>query len=114
MSKKPDPYGPYRVSIHVDKGYRYARTREPYIDPDTGKKKYRHTHWGRLDEKNRFIPGPHFINATSEERCNLIFPKDWNLSELKKYPGSRRMGRPHKYPYDQLLSKASSEEESQE
>jgi hypothetical protein len=39
--------------------YAYAST-QPYIDPDTGNRKYRHIHRGTVDEGLRFIPGNSF------------------------------------------------------
>ena len=49
MARKADPDSQYRVSIHLNNGYRYASTQPYQIDPDTGKKSYHHIHWGRVD-----------------------------------------------------------------
>lgn len=81
MARKVDPNTAYRVKIHMDKGYRYASTQPPVIDPETGKRKYQRVHWGTLDGK-RFIPGMRYLTATIEERAKLIFPEDWDLSEM--------------------------------
>jgi len=52
------------------KQYTYASTQPPYIDPDTGKKKYLYIHWGSVDENLRFIPGAQFYQASPDERAN--------------------------------------------
>ena len=94
MARKADPDSQYRVSIHLNNGYRYASTQPYQIDPDTGKKSYHHIHWGRVDENNKFIPGKNYLVAPIAERSKLIFPEDWNLSEVKKLSGAREKGRP--------------------
>jgi transposase len=82
------------VGKHINGGYIYASTQPPYIDPNTGKKKYRHIHWGTVDENNKFTPGSPFFLATPEERAQLIFPVGWDLSEAEKLTGLRKPGRP--------------------
>ena len=94
MSRKPDPEAQYRIAIHVDKGYRYASTQPAFVDPESGKRTYRRIHWGTVDDNNRFIPGKAYIFASIEERSKLIFPKDWDLSEIEKLSGNRKPGRP--------------------
>ena len=80
MPRKPDPVAQYRISIHVDKGYRYASTQPAVVDPETGTRKYRRIHWGTVDENNRFIPGKAYLFSPIEERTKLIFPEGWDLS----------------------------------
>ena len=94
MPRKPDPDAPYRIAIHIDKGYRYASTQPASIDPETGKRSYRRIHWGTVDDNNRFIPGKAYLFAPLEERSRLIFPEGWDLSELEKLSGNRKPGRP--------------------
>ena len=94
MARKADPNSQYKVSIHLNNGYRYASTQPYQIDPDTGKKSYHHIHWGRVDESNKFIPGKNYLVASIAERGKLIFPEDWDLSEIKKLSGAREKGRP--------------------
>ncbi len=94
MPRKPDPDSPYRISIHLDKGYRYASTQPSVIDPETGERRYRRIHWGTVDENNRFIPGKAYILASLDERSKLIFPENWDLSEADKLSGRRKPGRP--------------------
>ncbi|MCR5170404.1 MAG: hypothetical protein K6C33_08085 [Desulfovibrio sp.] len=53
------------------------------MNPDTGKKAYRLVHWGTVDEKLRFHPNARFLLASEEERTKLIFPENWDLSEIK-------------------------------
>ena len=94
MGRHENPDTQYRVRKHVNGGYTYASTQPPYIDPNTGAKKYRHTHWGTIDEGLRFIPGSQFYQASPEERAQLIFPEEWDMSEAKKLTGLREPGRP--------------------
>ena len=85
---------PYRVAIHIDKGYRYASTQPAIVDTNTGKRSYRRIHWGTVDDNNRFVPGKAYLFAPIEERSKLIFPEGWDLSEIEKLSGNRRRGRP--------------------
>ena len=94
MARPVDPNAQYRVKPHTTNGYTYASTQPPYVDPSTGKKKYRYIHWGTIDENRKFIPGPQFYLATPEERTRLIFPEGWDMSEAEKLTGLRKPGRP--------------------
>jgi len=94
MSRPVDPYAKCRVKPHFNGGYTYASTQPSYIDPETGKKKYRHVHWGSVDENMKFIPSSQFFLASPEERSQLIFPKEWDMSEAEKLAGLRKPGRP--------------------
>ena len=94
MGRQPDPDAQYRIKPHITNGYAYASTQPPYIDPDTGKRKYRYIHWGTVDVNRKFIPGPAFYLASPEERERLIFPDNWDMSEAKKLTGLRKPGRP--------------------
>jgi len=94
MARPVDPDAQYRVKPHINGGYTYASTQPSYVDPDTGKKKYRYVHWGSLDENRKFTPGSQFFLATPEERSRLIFPEGWDISEAKKLAGMRKPGRP--------------------
>ena len=82
MSRPVDPVAQYRVKPHVTHGYTYASTRPPFIDPNTGKKKYPYVHWGTIDENLKFIPGTPFYQASPEERAQLIFPEEWDMSNV--------------------------------
>lgn len=94
MPRKTDPNSQYRVSIHLNNGYRYASTQPFQVDPDTGKKTYHHIHWGTVDDNDKFIPGKNYLLAPLTERAKLIFPDTWDLSEIKKLSGARAKGRP--------------------
>jgi len=94
MTRPVDPSAQYRVKPHINNGYTYASTQPSYIDPDTGKKKYRYIHWGSIDENLKFMPSARFFLATPEERSRLIFPKEWNMGEAEKLTGLRKPGRP--------------------
>ena len=101
MARPIDPNSPYRVSIHVTKGYRYASTQPSTIDPETGKKTHRQVHWGTIDENNKFFPGNKYLLASVEERKKLIFPADWDLSEIDKLSGKKKDERPAREGQDE-------------
>ena len=90
MGRPTDTNNHYRVKTHVNNGYIYASTQPPYIDPVTGKKKYRHIHWGTLDEPQKFIPSTQYYVVTPEERAKLIFPNEWDMSEAEKLTGLQK------------------------
>lgn len=94
MARRVDPESQYRVSIHKYNGYRYASTQPGTVNPNTGKRDYRRIHWGTVDENNKFYPGKKYIFTSIEERSKLIFPDNWDLSELDKLSGNRKPGRP--------------------
>ena len=94
MGRYIDPDSQYRIKIHKTRGYTYASTQPPTIDPETGKKKYRHVHWGAVDKNLVFVPGSAFYLVLPEERARLISPEDWDMSEAAKLTGLRKPGRP--------------------
>jgi hypothetical protein len=94
MARPVDPNAQYRVKPHFNGSYTYASTQPSYVDPVTGKKKYRYIHWGSIDDNLKFIPGTAFFIATPEERARLIFPEEWDLSEAERLTGLRKPGRP--------------------
>ena len=81
----------YKVSIHNNGGRRYAST-QPYTVDENGKKHYTHKHWGIVDDDMRFHPNSTYFYASLEERCKLIFPSDWDLSEIKALSGTGHRG----------------------
>lgn len=81
----------YKVSIHNNGGRRYAST-QPYTVDETGKKHYTHKHWGIVDDDMRFHPNSTYFYASLEERRKLIFPSDWDLSEIKALSGTGHRG----------------------
>ena len=82
----------YKMQIHVNGKHRYAST-QPFTIGEDGKKRYTHKHWGTLDENLRFHPNTTYLYATIEERSKLIFPKEWDLSELENLESNRKRGR---------------------
>lgn len=82
----------YKMSIHRNGGHLYAST-QPFTVGEDGKKRYTHKHWGTLDEDLRFHPGTAYFYASIEERQKLIFPKEWDLSEIESLSGNKRRGR---------------------
>lgn len=94
MARPIDPTAEYRIRPHVTKGYTYASTQPAYVEPLTGKRKYRYIHWGTVDKDLKFTPGSKFYLASPEERGRLIFPEGWDISEATKFSGRRMPGRP--------------------
>ena len=74
------------------RNHRYAST-QPFTIGEDGKKRYSHKHWGTLDENLRFHPNTTYLYASIEERSKLIFPKEWDLSELENLESNRKRGR---------------------
>jgi hypothetical protein len=94
MGRPVNENAQYTVKPHTTKGYTYASTQPPYIDTSTGKKRYKHIHWGSVDDNLKFIPGSEFILASPEERSRLIFPEEWDMSAAENLTGLRKPGRP--------------------
>jgi len=84
MARSEDPNTQYRIKIHTNGGYTYASTQRSYTETDTGKKKYRHIHWGTVDKDFKFYPAPQYYMSSPEERAKLIFPEDWDMSLTKE------------------------------
>ncbi len=82
---------PYKIIVHKNGGYEYASTKVTKIGKD-GKHEYKHKHWGRLLEDKRFHPNSVFLFAPQEEREKLIFPEDWDLSEIEKLTSPGKKG----------------------
>ena len=93
MPRPTNPNTPYRITLHVNGGYRYATTR-PLIKSDDGKCYNKSIHWGTVTDDLRFIPGRRYLYASLEERRKLIFPEGWNLGEIEKLQSERGKGRP--------------------
>lgn len=98
MARPARADGKISVTLHLDKGHRYACTQPFTIDPDTGRKKYSKVLWGHVTEDLKFIPSFKFINSP-KVWDTLDFPSEWDLSavdRLKKIhkEGQLKAGRP--------------------
>ena len=93
MARPANENSIYRVSIHKNGDYNYATTHTYTID-EHGKRKYNYRHWGKIDENKKFYPGQAFVYASIEERKRLIFPPDWDLSEIERLSGFKTPGHP--------------------
>lgn len=98
-----DPLTPYRVRERVMGKYRYAATQAYMLNEETGRTDRRIVLWGRLTEDNTFLPNQEFMLLAPAERDKLIFPADWDLSEITKLPSQRGRGRPAYENADQDL-----------
>ena len=82
----------YKVIIHTLGKHRYASTKV-FTVVENGKKQYTYKHWGTLEDDNRFHPGTNYFYASVAERNKLIFPSDWDMSEISELSSTRRRGR---------------------
>ena len=96
MARQAEESTTYKVKIHLNNGYRYASTQPLVVDPErtSGRNKHRRIHWGTVDEDNRFHPNKTYLYADVSERRKLIFPDDWDMSEVASLPSERKAGRP--------------------
>ena len=83
MARPARTDGKISVTLHLDKGHRYASTQPFTRDPVTGKKKYSRVHWGRVTEDLKFLPNFKFENSP-KIWATLDFPSEWDISEVKK------------------------------
>ena len=81
----------YKVSIHKNNGRMYAVT-HPYTTGEDGKRRYSYKNWGAVDDDGRFHPNSAYFYATLEDRRRLIFPAEWDLSEIKALSGTGHRG----------------------
>lgn len=96
MARHAEESTTYKVRIHRNNGYRYASTQPLVVDPErtSGRNKHRRIHWGTVDEDNKFHPNRTFLYADLSERRKLVFPDDWDMSEVSALPSERKSGRP--------------------
>lgn len=84
MAGRPkNPNSEYKVILHKTHGYRYAATQPYEPHPDTGKIRRHYVYWGDVTEELKFIPNDRFISDV-KRRDLLIFPEEWDLSEIEK------------------------------
>ena len=98
MARTIDANTAYRVRLHKNNGYNYASTQPIVVDSDrkSGRNKHVRVHWGTVDENKVFHPNKTYMMASPAERNKLIFPEDWDLSEIQKLPSARKAGRTRK------------------
>ncbi len=83
MARTSRPESVYTIRIHKNGGYVYACT-HTYRLNENGKRVYKITHWGRLTPEMEFLPGKHYLTSPISERQKLIFPNDWDLSNIQR------------------------------
>ena len=95
MARQAEESTTYKVKIHLNNGYRYASTQPLVVDPErtSGRNRHRRIHWGTVDEDNKFHPNKTYLYADVSERRKLIFPDDWDMSEVASLPSERKAGR---------------------
>ena len=82
--------GSINVTLHLDKGYRYARAQVFHGISESGKRVHRLVRLGSVDESHVFIPNHRYIYADEAFRSRLVFPSEWNLEKAKAmiHPGT--------------------------
>ena len=80
--RKADPASAYRMMPHRANGYVYAATCET-VEGEEGRRRRRYTHWGALEDGDRFVPNLRFLTLDPSERHRLTFPAGWDLTELE-------------------------------
>ena len=93
MGRPSNPLFPYTIKPHKLNGHIYASTQVPRVDGKTGRKVFRHVHWGTLTD-NVFHPFSEFILLPPSEREKYIFPEGCDTHELQGLSGMRGPGRP--------------------
>ncbi len=93
MGRPSNPLFPYTIKPHKLNGHVYASTQVPRVDGKTGRKVFRHVHWGTLTD-NVFHPFSEFILLPPSERGKYIFPEGCDTHELQSLSGMRGQGRP--------------------
>lgn len=86
MARIVDPDSDYRVSIHINRGYRYASTQPRAVNPKTGRETRLRLHWGTVDKELKFTPGSRYWLTPPKVRARLIFPKEWDISAIYDAP----------------------------
>lgn len=92
MARPAQNDGAINVTLHLDKGYRYARAQIFEGISANGKRRYRSVRLGSVDEQNIFIPNHQYIYADEAFRSRLVFPSQWNLETARSmiHPGPGR------------------------
>lgn len=94
MSRQIKAETAYKVTLHLNGGYRYASTR-PRVITEAGKpNSNKSIHWGTVTEDLKFIPNRRYLYAPIEERRKLVFPEGWDMSEVDRLAAERGAGRP--------------------
>ena len=85
VGRPSNPQSPYTMLTHKNGKYVYASTQRAVVDEETGEKRFKHFHWGTVDEKLVFHPNHIFLYQPSDERARFIFPSNWDLRLLQQY-----------------------------
>ena len=59
---------------------------------EKGKKHYSHKHWSIVGDNMKFHPNSTYFYASLEVRRKLIFPSDFDLSEIEALSGTGHRG----------------------
>jgi hypothetical protein len=92
MARPARTDGKISVTLHVDKGHRYASTQPFTIDPVTGQKHYSRVHWGSVTEDLRFLPSFRLENSP-KVWDTLDFPPEWDISKMDELRALHTKGR---------------------
>lgn len=91
MARPARKDGKINVTLHLDKGHRYASTQPYVIDPVTGRKKYSRVHWGTVTEALVFHPNFKLENSP-KVWDTLSFPPEWDVSKMEQLRTGLKQG----------------------
>ena len=96
MARHAEENTTYKVKIHLNNGYLYASTQPLVVDSErtSSRNKHMRIHCGTVDEDNRYHPNKTYLYADVSELRKLIFPEDWDMSEVASLPSERKADSP--------------------
>ena len=71
-----------RVFLYSENNQWYAAT-ATFVTNEKGQEEKVMTFWGAVTKDREFIPGENYLNATPEEKAELLFPDDWFVSQTR-------------------------------
>jgi hypothetical protein len=92
VGRPSNPNSQYTMQVHKNGKYLYADTQRA-VTGDDGIKRYKHVHWGTLDDQSRFHPNHAFLYQ-SPKRLLASFSlragiSNYSINTNKHYPPQR-------------------------
>ena len=84
MGRPKNPLTPFKVSSFHDKQYHYAYIQPPVENTETGEITRRKQILGSLDKNLKVIPSVRFRLMDIQTRKRLIWPENWDITEVNK------------------------------
>lgn len=83
MARPAREDGTINVTLHLDKGYRYARAQVFEGLSQSGARIYRSVRLGTVGDDGVFTPNHRYIYADEDFRSRLAFPAQWDLGKAE-------------------------------